>query len=223
MPVSPEPAPVPASPERPSDATTSALPDPVASTWSRTTTDLALVATFAAFVAVCAIMPAIPTGTGVPITLQTFGVLLAGVVLGWWRGALAVLLYLAVGSAGLPVFAGGVAGLAWLAGPSVGYLIAFPFAAALAGLFAGLARRVRPSLRLMALFFAGLGASLLVIHPGGIAGLMWRLELSLGEAIVVDARFLPGDVIKNVAVALVAVALFRAFPELLRPRSRRGR
>ena len=69
-------------------------------------TDVALVAIFAAFVAVCAIVPAIPTGTGVPITLQTFGVVVAGLVLGARRGSLAVLLYLAVGLAGVPVFAG---------------------------------------------------------------------------------------------------------------------
>ena len=65
---------------------------------SSAATDVALVATFAAFIAVCAILPAIPVpGSAVPITLQTFGVMLAGLVLGARRGALAALLYLAVG------------------------------------------------------------------------------------------------------------------------------
>lgn len=73
---------------------------------SGTATDVALVATFAAFIAVCALVPSIPVaGLTVPITLQTFGVLLAGVVLGPRRGALTVGLYLAVGLAGMPVFA----------------------------------------------------------------------------------------------------------------------
>lgn len=195
-----------------------ALPTPTAAARSTVTTDLALVATFAAFIAVCAILPGIPTGTGVPITLQTFGVILAGLVLGVRRGTLAVLLYLVVGLAGLPVFSGGVGGLAVLAGPSVGYLLAFPFGAALAGAFAALARRTRATWRPVALFAAGFGASLLTIHPAGIAGMMWRLELTLGEAVVADARYLPGDLLKNVAAALVAVAVFRAFPELLRAR-----
>src|SRR5690606_23310742 len=95
-------------------------------------TDLALVSAFAALIAACALLPAIHVGAGiVPITLQTFGVLLAGAVLGAKRGFLAVLLYLAVGAAGLPVFSGGAAGLAVFAGPSAGYLIGFPLAAAL--------------------------------------------------------------------------------------------
>jgi biotin transport system substrate-specific component len=198
--------------------TAAALPTPTTAARSTVTTDLALVATFAAFIAVCAILPGIPTGTGVPITLQTFGVILAGLVLGARRGTLAVLLYLVVGFAGLPVFSGGVGGLAVLGGPSVGYLLAVPFGAALAGALAALARRVRPRLRPVALFAAGLGASLLTIHPAGIAGMMWRLDLTVVEAVVADARYLPGDVVKNVAAALVAVAVFRAFPELLRAR-----
>lgn len=74
-------------------------------------TDLALIAGFGALVAVCAVLPSINVAGPVPITLQTFGLLLAGAVLGARRGFLAVLLYLAVGAAGLPVFAGGTAGL----------------------------------------------------------------------------------------------------------------
>jgi biotin transport system substrate-specific component len=205
-------------PEQPTPGVEHALPAPAAR--SAVTTDVALIATFAAFIAVCAILPGIPTPSGVPITLQTFGVILAGLVLGARRGTLAVLLYLAVGLAGLPVFAGGTGGTAVLAGPSVGYLIAFPFGAALAGFFASRVLRagLRPPLRVVGLFAAGLLASLLTIHPLGIAGLMWRLDLGLVEAIVIDARYLPGDVAKNVFAAVVAASVFRAFPELARTR-----
>ena len=77
-----------------------------------------------------------------PITLQTFGVILAGLVLGWRRGGLAALLYLALGLVGLPIFAEGTGGVAVLSKPSVGYLLAFPVAAALAGLFATIGLRV---------------------------------------------------------------------------------
>src|SRR5699024_6045578 len=89
--------------------------------------DIALVATFAALTAVCAILPAITIGGLVPITLQTFAVLLTGAVLGARRGFFAILLYIGIGIIGLPVFASGAAGLAPFAGPSVGYLVAMPF------------------------------------------------------------------------------------------------
>ncbi len=65
----------------------------------------------------------------VPITGQTFAVLLVGALLGRRRGALALLIYLAQGAAGLPVFAGGSAGIARLLGPTGGYLIGFVAAA----------------------------------------------------------------------------------------------
>ena len=70
----------------------------------------------------------------VPISMQTFFVLLAGFVLGPGNGAASVLLYLAVGCLGLPVFAGGKAGFAHLLGPTGGYLIGFTACAAIAGL-----------------------------------------------------------------------------------------
>src|SRR5260221_3902720 len=72
----------------------------------------------------------------VPITGQTFAVLLSGALLGPRRAFLAQALYLAEGACGLPVFAGGAAGLATFAGPTGGYLAAFPFAPALTGFLA---------------------------------------------------------------------------------------
>jgi len=71
--------------------------------------------------------------TPVPITLQPFGVFLAGAALGCRRGALAMLAYLAEGAAGLPFFAGGSAGFAHLLGPTGGYLIGFVPAAFVVG------------------------------------------------------------------------------------------
>ncbi|WP_028048063.1 biotin transporter BioY [Cellulomonas sp. URHD0024] len=237
------------------------LPAPVAR--SSVATDIALIASFAAFIAVCAILPGIPTGTSVPITLQTFGVTLAGLVLGWRRGGLAVLLYLVLGLAGLPIFSGGAGGVAVLQGASAGYLLAFPVGAVVAGLLAGRglsgadrfvasttasalaarfdrlgeglvpARRHPTRLvgsvgsrifrstatwRYVALFVSGLGASFLVIHPAGIVGLMHKFDISFHEALLGDLPFWPGDIIKNLAAAGVALAIFRAFPDMLRNR-----
>jgi biotin transport system substrate-specific component len=86
------------------------------------------------FVAVCAHV-AIPLPfTPVPLTLQNFGVLMVGLTLGSRRGFAAMMLYLAEGLAGLPVFSPtGPGGLAQLLGPTGGFLMAYPFVAGLAG------------------------------------------------------------------------------------------
>ncbi|WP_136520191.1 MULTISPECIES: biotin transporter BioY [Cellulomonas] len=182
-------------------------------------TDVALVATFAAFVAACALVPPIPTGSGVPITLQTFGVVLAGLVLGPLRGFLAVALYLVVGLAGVPVFAEMTGGLGVLGKPSVGYLLSFPLAAAVAGLLSRVALRAPLRWRWAALAAAGLGASFLTVHPAGIAGLVWRAGLDLPAAFLVDVVYWPGDVVKNLLAGAVTVAVLRAYPDL-RPDAR---
>jgi biotin transport system substrate-specific component len=180
------------------------------------TTDLSLVAVFAALIAALAILPGIPVGPlGVPITLQTLGVMLAGVVLGPGRGTAAVLLYLVAGLIGLPVFSGFSGGFGVLAGPSAGYLLAFPLAALVAGSLAALVLRRAERFRTVLLFLACLAASLATVHPLGIAGLVVNAGLPLRDAIVVDAAYLPGDVLKNLLAAVLAVSVHRAFPRLL--------
>jgi biotin transport system substrate-specific component len=183
-------------------------------------TDLALITTFAAFIAACALLPAIPVGAlPVPITLQTFGVALAGAVLGARRGFLAVLLYVVVGLAGAPIFSGGAGGLATIAKPSFGYLIAFPLAALVTGFLAERVFRSRTWSRgwraWLGVFGSAMAGSLLFIHPIGIAVLGWRLGLSPSEAIAAGIVFLPGDIIKNGLAAAVATAVHRAFPDLI--------
>jgi biotin transport system substrate-specific component len=187
-----------------------------------TTTDLALVAGFAALVAVCAVLPSLHVTGPVPITLQTFGVLLTGAVLGPRRGFLAVVLYLAVGTAGLPVFADGRSGPAVFTGPSVGYLVGFPLAAALCGLLVSRLPRRRLQTSVPLVFAAGLVSSAVFIHTLGILGLWWRIDgMTLGGAFDIDKVFWIGDVLKNVAMALVATAVHRAFPDLLDRRPQR--
>lgn len=177
-------------------------------------TDIALIAAFAALVAVCALLPAIKVAGPVPITLQTFAVLLSGAVLGARRGFLAVLLYVAAGAAGLPIFSGGAAGLAVLTGPTAGYLVGFPLAAGLCG--AIVERLPRRSLvNAVAIFCAGLLSSAVFIHTCGMAGLVLRADLTWAQAWDVDKVFWLGDVLKNVAMALVATAVHRAFPDML--------
>lgn len=94
---------------------------------------MVLAALFAAFTAAIA-PPLLPLGfTPVPITLQTIGVLLSGAVLGPYYGALSMILYVAIGALGLPVFAGGASGIGVLLGFTGGYLLSYPFAAFVIG------------------------------------------------------------------------------------------
>lgn len=179
------------------------------------TTDLALVAALAALIAVCSILPAVNVSTFAPITLQTFGVLLAGALLGARRGALAVALWILVGVIGLPVFANGRAGLPVLVGPTGGYILGFVAGAAIIGLAARLAVRRGGRLTPWALAAGGVVA-LLVVHAAGIVGLHLRADLGWQAAATVDAAFWIGDVVKLAATVLVAGAVHRAFPELLR-------
>ncbi|TWD15729.1 biotin transporter BioY [Marihabitans asiaticum] len=180
--------------------------------------DLALVSAFAALAAVCSILPAINVSTFAPITLQTFGVLLAGAVLGARRGVLAILLWLALGAAGLPVFANGKSGLAVLAGPTSGYLVGFVVGVAIMGVVAELLARRGQVSNPVALFAGGLLA-VLVIHVLGIVGLHLRADLDWAAAATVDGAFWIGDLIKLAATAVVAAAVHRAFPWLLRRRA----
>lgn len=179
-------------------------------------TDLSLIAVFAALTAAFALIPAIPIGgAGVPITLQSLAVVLTGVVLGAGRGAAAIGLYVAAGLAGLPIFSGFSGGLGVLAGPSAGYLLAFPLAAAVAGWLSAVAIRRARRMRFLLLFLACVAASVLVIHPLGIAGMMINLNLDLGAAVLADIVFLPGDIAKNVIAAAIGVSVHKAFPRLL--------
>ncbi|UUZ59942.1 biotin transporter BioY [Nocardioides sp. B-3] len=133
-------------------------------------TDIALIAGFAALIAVCAISPAISIGGPVPVTLQTFGVLLSGAVLGARRGFPATLLYVVAGAAGLPIFSGGAAGPAVLTGPSAGYPVGFPLAAALCGFIVERLPRRKIQTSLPLIFAAGPASSAVFIHTLGMAG-----------------------------------------------------
>lgn len=180
------------------------------------TTDLALIASFAALISALAYVGAIPVGgAGVPITLQTFGVMLAGCLLGPLRGFLAVLLYLVLGAAGLPVFAEHASGLGTFSQPSAGYLLSFPVAALVGGLMVRYVARERGKTRAAVVFLCSIAGSVLVIHPAGIAGLMITLDLSLAEAFKIDVIYWVGDLLKTTLVALVAAEVHRAFPRLL--------
>ena len=112
-----------------------------------------------------------------------------------------------------------------LAGPSAGYLLAFPLAAGLAGALStvvlrrGQAAAARGTGRMgfgwwALVWLCAMVASFVFIHPMGIAGMMLALDLDLATALGADMVFWPGDVIKNVLATVVAATVIRAFPAL---------
>lgn len=145
----------------------------------------------------------------VPITGQTLGVLLVGMVLGSRRGALALMAYLGEGLAGLPVFAGAKSGFATLLGPTGGYLVGFIAAAWLVGFLAerGFDRYLLKTL-------AAMVAGNLVIYAFGLAWLSTFPFVSglVGEAGLLSLGMLPfliGDAIKAALAALLLPAAWK--------------
>ncbi len=156
------------------------------------------IAAFALLTAIGAFVRIALPFTPVPITLQTFFVLAAGIYLGGRDAAASQGLYLALGAAGLPVFAGG-GGVAHLFGPTGGYLIAFPIAAWLVG------GSLRPGDRLDRALIVLLSATGIVFALGA-AWLALVLGVGPGQAIgLAVLPFLPGAALKvAAATALVA-------------------
>ena len=142
--------------------------------------------------------------TPVPLTGQTFAVLLIGSALGSKRSVASTLLYIALGALGLPIFAGGASGIAYLTGATLGYLVGFVMAAYVIGLLAerGFERSVRTSI---IPFLAGT----VIIYICGVAWLTILLG-SFGKAITAGLLpFLVGDAIKLLAAALALPAAWK--------------
>jgi len=135
--------------------------------------------------------------TPVPLTLQTFFVLLGGAMLGSAAGSSSQSLYLILGASGLPVFAGARGGLSHLAGPTGGYLIGFVVAAYLVG---KVVERKDSSIWLILGMLAGTG----VIYLLGGLRLAHFLRIGIKETLYLGViPFLPGDILKFISVVLV--------------------
>jgi biotin transport system substrate-specific component len=152
--------------------------------------------------------------TPVPITGQTFAVLLTGAALGSRLGAAGQALYVAAGAAGLPVYAGGAAG--WDQAQAVGttgYLIGFIVAAGLVGYMAE-----RRQDRTFPTMFTAFILGSFVIYGFGVTGLMVTFGMSLEEAIVAGVvPFLLGDLIKAACAGLLLPGAWKLVGEHPRP------
>jgi len=177
-----------------------------------TSRDLALIAVFAGVIAALGIVPAVfVPGFPAPITLQSMGVVLAGAVLGARRGALSVLLFLALVAIGLPLLSGGRGGLGVFVTQYAGFLWAFPIAALVVGWLTY--RRGAPYGLGAGVLFNAVGS--LVLYAGG-----WLSLVTIGgqgpvAALGLLVIYIPGDLVKMALAALVARGVHRAMPDLL--------
>lgn len=170
------------------------------------------VATFALLTAFSAHISAPLPGTAVPVSLQTLMVLLSGLLLGPALGAAAQSAYLMAGAAGLPVFAAGL-GVPYLFGPTGGYLLAFPAAAAIAGAVAVRARG-GAAVRVAVLTAACVLATLMV-YAGGTAQLTLLTGDTTAAVRLGVLPFLIGDLAKLALAVLIASRLRRRTLALL--------
>ncbi|MBR5111301.1 MAG: biotin transporter BioY [Clostridia bacterium] len=168
------------------------------------TRDLVYCALFSALIAVFAQIQ-VPLPGLVPISLATFGIMIAGLLLGWKYGLLAAAVYVLLGAGGVPVFAGFKGGLAALTGPTGGYIIGYMPYAALAGL---------PVKKCQDAFWGRCGLlalGTLVCYTLGTAWFMVATGRTLGESMgLCVLPFLPGDAVKTALAAFLAPKLRKA-------------
>ncbi len=178
-----------------------------------TTRDLVLGGMFAAVLAVISQM-SIPLPTGVPITIQVFGIALTGAVLGWKLGLFATLVYILLGAVGLPIFANFQGGVRVLAGVTGGYIWAWPFMAALCGIRL---RTANKSLNMAcSILLALIGLALVEI----IGGLQWAAlsgDQTVGGVFLYSmVAFVPKDILITILAVVLSMPVRRLLARQLR-------
>lgn len=174
---------------------------------------IALVSLFAALMAVLGLIPKIDMPLGVPITVQTLGVMLSGCLLGPKRGLQAQLLFLAAVALGLPLLSGGRGGFGVFMTPSAGYLIGMPFGALVTGWVMSMLPTTTPRVTALGAFVASSLGGLLIVHAFGVAGLVKLANLSWTQAFFGTLVFVPGDLVKCVLCAMVVHTVARGMPD----------
>lgn len=188
--------------------------------------NLTHIALFAALIAVLGLVPKIDLVSGVPITAQSMGIMLCGTVLGARRGALAVLLFLALVALGLPLLSGGRGGIGVFMGPSMGYLVGFPIAAFVTGL---IVEKWQGPIAVAAFAGAVIGG-IIVLSGCGIVGFrVYSVLIAEGvpdaktftwaQAVAAASPFIIGDVIKAGLAAGITRGLARVRPASVLSRS----
>ena len=174
---------------------------------------IALVSLFAALIAVLGLIPKIDLPLGVPITMQTLGVMLAGCLLGPKRALQALALFLAAVAIGLPLLSGGRGGIGMFFAPTSGYLIGWPVGAFVVGWIMHTLPSATPRAAAISAFMASVIGGLLVVHVFGVIGLVHIANLPWEKAIIGTLVFVPGDLIKCALCATVVHTVARGLPD----------
>ncbi|MCX7024651.1 MAG: biotin transporter BioY [Spirochaetes bacterium] len=167
---------------------------------------------FAALISVGAYIAVPLPFSPVPIVLQNFFIILAALLLGPKWGFVATLVYLGLGAAGLPVFAGGTGGLARFFGPTGGYLLGYVPAVVAMGFLGSIGKPRAWKFALAAL------AGSVIVYAAGVGRLKYALDADWGKALALGLLpFIPGDLAKIALAAVVASRVKPRIDGILRP------
>jgi biotin transport system substrate-specific component len=174
--------------------------------------DYPRIAIFVGLIAALGLLPAIQILPGVPVTAQTLGVMLAGAVLGSYRGTLAIFIFEILVLAGLPLLAGGRGGFAVFAGPTAGYLIGWLIAAWVIGAVINSLPKVPLALSSVVAFILG---GIVAIYVPGILWFSYLNHAPVAAVAIGNIPFLVGDSVKIVISVFVLLALKASYPKAL--------
>ncbi|MGG0658551.1 biotin transporter BioY [Rummeliibacillus pycnus] len=170
-----------------------------------TTKEMVYAALFAALIGVLGMIPPISLGfIPVPITAQTLGVMLAGCFLGKKTGAISLILFIILVALGLPLLSGGRGGLSVLVGPSAGYILSWPISAFLIGYAT---EKVWGSLKIWKLILINFVFGVVLVSLIGAPIMAIITNTSVWAGLVGATAFLPGDILKAIIAAFLAVQL----------------
>lgn len=169
--------------------------------------EVVLIGMFAAILAVISQI-SLPMPTGVPITIQVFGVALVGAVLGAKLGTMATVAYVLLGAVGLPIFANFKGGISAIVGVTGGYIWAWPFMTFLCGI------RPKTENRKLGFFISVVLALVGLLIVETIGGLQWHFvggTMSISAIAVYSlTAFIPKDIIITILAVIVAVPIRKA-------------
>lgn len=169
------------------------------------TKEMVFAALFAALIGVLGMIPPIPLGfIPVPITTQTLGVMLAGCFLGKKTGTLSLILFIVLVALGLPLLSGGRGGLSVFVGPTAGYFLSWPVAVFCIGC---MTEKVWSSLKTWKVIVINLVFGVVLISLIGAPVMAIITHTSVWAGLVGAIAFLPGDCIKAVIAAIIALQL----------------
>lgn len=174
------------------------------------TKDIVYIALFAALMAGLGAVPALTLpNIGVPITAQSMGVMLAGGILGAKRGALSMILFLALVAVGLPLLSGGRGGVGVFAGVSAGFLFSWVIGAFVVGL---IVEQNWSKLNFFSAAAATIIGGIFVVYLIGIPWISVAAQMPFIKAFTASMAFVPGDIIKAALAAFIILQVKKSYP-----------